>query len=313
MKKMNKPIILVTTITCLLGAVLFSPDTHSNANTIKSKQVTNITTERISKSKIRYSFPAIKKTTGYQIVTSTSPKFHRKKVLRVKKNRGKLTGLSNRTCYIKVRAFKKKKHRTIFYRYSPVAKVLPFTTPPAPVQTPPADTQPTHEDGVLSVTPTAIVEATPCVEPTPTAEPTHWLEQYTGATLSAYSSKPETTVLTNYTDACSYFTTYPDIKLTEKSGGVLIQEALKNTYFDQNNLIVVAVRDQLNSLEEYYLDDVTIEDVSLHVTIKHLINGIVPPVYETAPSRYFVYLFEVDKGITSVLETVNDVDNTEKK
>ena len=163
MKKMNKPIILVTTITCLLGAVLFSPDTHSNANAIKSNQVTNITTERLSK----------------------------------------------------------------------------------------------------------------------------------------YD--------------CTHFTTYPDIKLTEKSGGVLIQEALKNTYFDQNNLIVVAVQDQLNSLEEYYLDDVTIEDVSLHVTIKHLINGIVPPVYATAPSRYFVYLFEVDKGITSVLETVNDVDNTEKK
>lgn len=308
MNKISKRIIVATATTCLLGTVFFSHGICSNAKVTKTRQVTQITTDRISKSKIKISFPAVKKATGYQIIASTSSKFHTKKVLRIKKNRGKLTGLSNKTYYIKVRAFKKKKHKTIFYRYSPVVKVLPFTPHPKLFPTPQtstsgAITQPPE----ATVAPTPVVITTPGIEPTPTVEPTHSFAQYTGSTLSAYSTKPETMVLTNYADACNYFTTYPDIKLTKNSGDKLVQEALDSSYFDQNNLIVVAVRDQLNSLEEYYLDNVAIEDVILHITIKHQINGIIPPQYATAPSRYFIYLFEVDKGITSVLETINDV------
>lgn len=304
MNKFSKRIIVAATTTCLLGTVLLSHDVSSNANATRTGQVTKVTADRISKSKIKLSFPAVRKATGYQIVASTSSKFHTKKVLRIKKHHGKLTGLSNKTYYIKVRAFKKQKHKTIFYRYSPVVKVLPFTPPIQPSPTPQVATndtvtQPTED--------TAMATTTPVVEATPTVQPTHFLTQYTGSTLSSYSSKPETKVLTTYADACSYFTTYPDIKLTKNSGDKLVQEALDSSYFDQNNLIVVAVRDQLNYMEEYYLDDATIEDVLLHVTIKHQINGTVPPQYATAPCPYFIYLFKVDKGVTSVLETINDV------
>lgn len=317
MNRISKHIMIATATTCLLGTVFLSHDIYANTNAIKSRQITKVTADRISGSKIKISFPAIRKASGYQIVASTSSKFRTKKVLRINKNKGKLTGLSNKTYYIKVRAFKKKKHKTIFYRYSPIVKVLPFTPPPKSVPTPKiaatdAVAQPTQDTSIATATPTSIVAATPTIEPTPTVQPTHSIAQYTGSTLSAYSTKPETKVLTNYTDACNYFTTYPDIKLTKNSGDKLVQEAIDSSYFDQNNLIVVAVRDQLNNLEEYYLDDVTIEDVLLHVTIKHQINGTIPPQYATAPSPYFIYLFEVDKGITSVLETINDV-SMEKK
>lgn len=312
MNNISKRIIVATATTCLLGTVLVSHDICSNANAIRTRQVTKVTADRISKSKIKVSFPTVRKASGYQIVASTSSKFHTKKVLRIKKNKGKLTGLSNKTYYIKVRAFKKKKNKTTFYRYSSVVKVLPFTPTPKSVPTPQtaatdAVAQPTQDTSIATASPTSVVAATPTIEPTPTVQPTHSIEQYTASTLSTYSTKPETKVLTNYTDACSYFTTYPDIKLTKSSGDKLVQEALDSSYFDQNNLIIVAVRDQLNNLEEYYLDNVTIEDVLLHVTIKHQINGTIPPQYATAPSPYFIYLFEVDKGVTSVLETINDV------